>query len=289
MTYLAQEASVESGQPVELYRFSNTEETFNYTNGQEETFFNNETYIPIAISRSDPELRDVTAQRTLVITMPISTGFAQRYTSLVPATIDTFEVFRFHTTDGGTPEVITFFSGRVVSVKFKGEIAEVAVQNFGAILDRLIPQQTSRNPCNHILYDSKCGVIDGAFAITGVVDAISGDGLQVIIDTGSNTIPNTGLELSAQLTADSSFFDGGFVARGSIELRMVRKLVDDTGNKATITVLFPFQILGLGTSLNMFAGCAHNLTTCDTKFDNSDRYGGFPFIPLKNPFVVGVN
>jgi hypothetical protein len=289
MTYIAQEESVEDGQPIELFRFSNVEETFLFTNGQNEVVFNSETYVPTAVLRSDPDLQNVTAQRTLTITLPITNAFVERYVTQVPATIDEFQLFRQHTTDGGTPETITYFTGQVTNVSFKGAQAEVSIQNFGAVLDRLVPQQTSRNPCNHILYDGKCGVTDTNFAITGVVSAISADGLTVTIDTGTNTIIDTGLQLSAQLTADSTFFNGGLVARASIELRMSRVVTDSTGNVATILVLFPFQTLSVGQAIQLFAGCDHQLPTCDTKFSNSDRYGGFPFIPLKNPFAIGVN
>lgn len=289
MTYIAQEESVEDGQPIELFRFSNIEEVFTYSNGQFETVFNAKTYVPIAISRSDPDLQSVTSQRNLIVTVPADNAFVQRYVSTVPASIDDFKLFRQHTTDGGTPETVTYFSGQVVSVAFKDKIAEITIENFGSILDRLVPQQTSRNPCNHILYDSKCGVTDTSFAITGVVTTISGDGLELTLDTGSNTIPDTGLELTAQLNSDPTFFNGGFLARSNIELRMVRAVVNDMGNKATITVLFPLQTIDTGVALTMFAGCDHQLPTCIDKFDNVDRYGGFPFIPEKNPFIIGVN
>lgn len=288
MTYSALEASVEDGQPIELFHFSNTEETFNYTNGQFETVFNSETYTPLAISRNDPDLQDVTSKRSLKVTVPADNDFVQRYVSIVPATIDQFKLFRRHTTDGGTPETVSYFSGQVLSVAFRDKVAEISIENFGTILDRLVPQQTSRNPCNHILYDSKCAVTDTSFAITGVVTAISGDGLKVTLSTGSNTVPDTGLELTAQLVADATFFNGGFLSRSNIELRMVRLVVDDTANVATLTVLFPFQTILVGTALVMFAGCAHTLAVCTDKFVNSDRYGGFPFIPEKNPFTIGV-
>ena len=38
--------------------------------------------------------------------------------------------------------------------------------------------------------------------------------------------------------------------------------------------------------IDLFAGCAHDLTTCDVKFDAVLDYGGFPFVPRKNPFNV---
>jgi len=289
MTYQAKEQSVEDGQPIELFRFSNSEEVFTYSGGQFNTVFNAETYVPEAIGRSDPTLQDATAQRSLTVTVPSSNLFARRYVSIVPATVDHFTLFRRHTTDGGTPETVTYFSGEVLSVSFKDKTAEITIQNVGSILDRLVPQQTSRNPCNHILYDAKCGVTDTSFSLAGAVVAISADGLNVTIDTGTNTVPDTGFELTAQLDDDPTFFNGGFIARGGLELRMVRAVVNDTGNVATLTVLFPFQTISVGAALSMFAGCDHKLPTCLSKFNNVDRYGGFPFIPEKNPFVIGVN
>lgn len=289
MTYLDKELSVEDGQPVELYKFFNLEESFLYTSGQNEVVFNNQTYIPEPIKRDSPDLRDVTSKRSLSVLVPIANLFARRYIVTVPATTDRFELYRYHTTDGGTPEVIQYFSGLVSVVQFKGAEAIIAVENAGTILDRVIPQQTSRNPCNHILYDAKCGVSDTSFAIVGVVSAISPDGLLITLDTGAATVPATGNQLTAQLAADPTYFNAGFLSRGSIELRMVRGTVDTGGNTADLTLLFPFQTIALGTPMTMFAGCDHQLPTCNAKFSNAARYGGFPFVPLKNPFAIGVN
>jgi len=36
------------------------------------------------------------------------------------------------------------------------------------------------------------------------------------------------------------------------------------------------------------AGCDHSVSTCAARFDNLANYGGFPFIPTKNPFSTGV-
>jgi hypothetical protein len=36
------------------------------------------------------------------------------------------------------------------------------------------------------------------------------------------------------------------------------------------------------------AGCDHSVSTCAARFGNLANYGGFPFIPTKNPFSTGV-
>jgi hypothetical protein len=34
----------------------------------------------------------------------------------------------------------------------------------------------------------------------------------------------------------------------------------------------------------MYAGCDHLLATCRDRFSNVANFGGFPWIPQKNPF-----
>ena len=54
----------------------------------------------------------------------------------------------------------------------------------------------------------------------------------------------------------------------------------------TMTLLLPFSLDVAGQDIDLFAGCAHDLTTCDVKFAATLNYGGFPFVPRKNPFNV---
>ncbi len=288
MTYTAQDESLESGQPIELFRFMNVEEQFNFTSGQEPVIFNGRTYTPEAIERTQPSVASLEVQRNIAVKMPITNAFARRYIATVPASPDTVTIYRFHTTDTPTPEVIVLFTGAVASVQFEGDQATATVQGRSAVLGRTIPRQSSRANCNHILYDVRCAVNDSLFKIGGLVTAISADGFLVQLSTGSNTVPNTGFQLSAQLSADSAFFNAGFIRRGGIEHRMVQSITDLGGNVASIAVILPFQTISVGNNLDLFAGCDHQLSTCIDKFDNVDRYGGFPFIPEKNPFTVGV-
>jgi len=288
MTYLAQEESVEGGQPIELYLFTNVESKFTYTSGQETITFGGNTYTPRPISRSEPSIQSQQSDRSLVVKLPLNDLFVQRYITTLPATPDNLTIFRFHSTDGGV-ETITFFIGEVANVAITENEAKINVLSSGKVLAEQMPKQTFRNLCNHILYDAACQVDDSQFRISATVTAISADGLSITVSGGSNTILNTGLELSAQLTADATFFDGGFFRRSGIEHRMVLTSTDNGANSATFTVLLPFETLEVGTVLELFAGCDHQFPTCIAKFVNTERYGGFPFVPGNNPFEVGVN
>ena len=43
--------------------------------------------------------------------------------------------------------------------------------------------------------------------------------------------------------------------------------------------------LAVGVAFEAFAGCDRTFATCQSKFGNSLNFGGFPWIPAKNPFA----
>ena len=56
---------------------------------------------------------------------------------------------------------------------------------------------------------------------------------------------------------------------------------------AGVELLYPVG-LAPQTPVELVAGCDHSMPTCAARFDNLANYGGFPFIPTKNPFSTGV-
>lgn len=289
MSFLSLEESTELGQPIELVKFSNNEENFYYTSAQSEVVFNSTTYIPVPWTRTDPARENLDSRATLVLKFATSNLFVQRYVQGLPSTPDKVVVYRQHSTDGGTPETIIMFSGQVENVAFTGDEAKVNLVSSANRLAKHVPRQTCRNMCNHILYDARCKASESLFFMFVDVTAISSDGLTVTVNGGSNTIVDTGLELSAQITADTEYFNAGVLARGTFEQRSVLSTTDQGGNLVEIGLLIGFQTLAIGQTVKLLAGCDHNFDTCRTQFDNTQNYGGFPHVPRKNPFEVGVD
>lgn len=283
MAFLDYEESVEEGQPIELYLFKNLEEEYVYTSCQEVVTFGGRNYLPVAVKRTSPELATAQSDRTLTVELPIDNPFALRYVATVPASPDEFTLYRYHSTDSG-PEVVQYFKGDVVNVGFSNQTAKVNISSAGRVLAGIIPQQTCRNLCNHVLYNSRCSVLQANFTMDVTVTNISSNKLTLNVDGGSNMIG--GKTLSQILTADARYFTSGMVSRNSYENRMVNTCVDLGGDVAQITVLLPFQVLSVGTVLAMSAGCTHSVSNCKNRFNNLDRYGGFPYIPQKNPFTL---
>jgi hypothetical protein len=83
----------------------------------------------------------------------------------------------------------------------------------------------------------------------------------------------------------AGWFIGGFVEIvGSSDFRMV---LDQDGDD--LELLLPF--VTTPTLVNVFAGCSHDPESphgCGPKFDNGDNYGGFFYVPTKNPFETGI-
>ena len=61
-----------------------------------------------------------------------------------------------------------------------------------------------------------------------------------------------------------------------------------TGTQITIqrmpySLITQFEDEGAGTAISLYPGCDHTRETCKAKFDNLLNYGGFDWIPAKNP------
>ena len=52
-----------------------------------------------------------------------------------------------------------------------------------------------------------------------------------------------------------------------------------------VTLSAPIPGLKAGDAFEAYPGCDHTLSTCADKFGNQLNYGGFPYIPVKNPFA----
>lgn len=270
MTFNLKEISPADGQPTELYEFAIGSEVFNYTSSEDEIVVGAITYTPVEIERTNITLGSETRRDVLSVTMPSSVAPASRYIQIVPGQRGSLTIKRQHRTDTPTPETIVIFKGIVRAVGFtdNGLTAELSVVPITTGLGREVPRFTFQGLCNHVLYDSRCKVLQSTFQTTATVTVEVGNVF---------TIPG----LSAEV---DGFFTGGFVQLGTTDFRLI---LSHTGDDVTLLLPFPESIVGV--SVDVFAGCDHTLATCKTKFNNVIEYGGFAFVPLRNVFVSGID
>jgi len=271
MTFLTNESSLESGQPIEVYEILANGTTFRYTSAEDNVTFSGNTYEAIPIKRSEtssgPEERDF----KLTIEMPTSMALPQLYTLIPPAQQPSVTITKIHRSDLGTPDTILVFKGQIESVGYERDmkICKFSVIPEISAISRNIPRRRYRSLCNHVLYDSRCTVSEAAFTFTGLVSAVSGN---VITVTGANG------------EADDYYTSGYIRNSAGTEFRSI---IDHTGNDITVFVPFPTSIVG--ESVTLFAGCDHTIATCKTKFDNVINFGGYKFVPKKNIFESGLD
>jgi len=267
MTFAAQETSRESGQVLELYTFIFGLSTFRFTSFQEDIVWQGLSYTSTQISRSNTgaSIEDVAGQVT--ITVPLDNPVPQLFIPNVPGKVGSVQILRAHANDLAE-EAVVLFDGFVANVTIDGELeAKVLCNPQTKIFDRSAPRIQFMSLCGHVLYDERCKVNIGLFTFTGLVSAVS-----------SNVITVNG----AGAVGAADHFSGGFCRFPATTTEDARLILSQSGDD--LTLLLPFGADVLGQNIDVFAGCDRSLATCDTKFAAVLNYGGFPFVPRKNPF-----
>jgi uncharacterized phage protein (TIGR02218 family) len=268
MTFEAFEDSVEDGTIIELYQFTQGAVVSRFTNFNQDVVFNGSQWLATQISREDIERGIETGVNDLKIHMPLDNPIASQFIPNIPGKVIDVIIYRAHFTDPAE-QVLVVFEGFIAQAAFDGGIeATLTLQPFTSQFKRNAPRYTYQSLCNNVLYDFECKIARGSFTHVGLVSGI---------DTTLRTITVNGV-----VGNGSDWAVGGFVAfpaGGNDDQRLVVAQSSDT-----LTLLSNFAETVLGSNVDVFAGCAHDITTCDVKFSNVINFGGFPYVPVKNPF-----
>lgn len=279
MGFTSPEYSIQSGRPVETYRFLTTAGVgYNFTNAETEvTDTDGITYTPAAVSRTQPRQSQEKRATEITVTLPYgdsaTTEFAATFVSQPPEGRTELTIQRTHLSDAGE-EFVVFWQGRVISAAFsaRGEI-ELLCRGLKNIFEREGPRMRWGGMCNHVLYDTNCGLLAVNFTDSNVtVDAVSSNGVEVTVSGLSSPIKD---------------FVGGKMAKdGGADYRLI---VAQSGN--VLTLQYPFlPDFGAGDTVSLEQGCDHTLTgDCSNKFSNTTNFGGTPYTPGLNPFSDGLD
>ena len=277
MSYAARESSPYGGKPVELYRFTKGTTSLRYTDGDREVVVGNETYaIGWPLSRTEPEMSEETTRSGLKITTAKDFPIAQMFITGAPFESVWVSVFRMHV---GDSETILLWQGKVRGVSWNASKGEAIIEcdPVEKIIGKGGFRQTFGPYCHKKLYSPRCGVPEANFTTEFTVSAISPTGSIV-------TAPEFGSK------ADQYFRLGEIYVPNLGARAMV---VDHVGTSVTLKA----PILGLMVGLNgrAVAGCDHcwkladgNWGDCKARFNNLDNFGGWPFVPTKNPYEVSI-
>ncbi len=264
-TFEDNELSLESGGRVELYLLAIGNDIYRMHDSIPLVIAHlGDDYFKTSVSRG----RIATGQEHLTVNLPGDNGFASQFTSIAPGQLGTLTIFSYHFATPGDVRVV--YKGVVRSVAFTADMSKsmLSVVPVSEAFDKEIPQRTWQAPCNNVLFDADCKVSSGSFSHTNTLTAVNG-----------NIVTISGL-LGAK---GDGWATAGFIQHGVLDYRLV---LEQDGNDCILTL--PFYSSVLGQSVDVFAGCARSIGICDSKFANSDNFGGSPYIPIKEIFKVGL-
>jgi hypothetical protein len=263
MTYGSLELSTELGRPVELYHFVVGTDVYRYTSAEDEFTSSAGVFLPRNISHTAVALSSGDRKGSMELTLPADDPIALCFLGMVPGQPILLTIYRAHR---GDAELYNVWSGRVVSSAFRknATVCTLACLTTEATLSQTIPSFKYQGVCNHVLYTGDCGVSKEDHKYVG----------ELTVATGS-TITVPGL-LAAK---GAGWALGGYVSLNDVDYRLI---IGQAGDVLTLTL--DFGDGAVGQVVSVYAGCPHSLAVCVSKFNNAVNYGGYPYVPILNPF-----
>lgn len=271
MSYSANESSIDSGRPIELYHFSLGGNNWFYTSADQDVVFDDVTYLSAKISGTEVRQTGEYVNDALQIEVPVTIAPAQLFMTAAPSYAILINISYIHL--GDTEKAISY-QGEVVNANFPTPgRAVLTCESIAATMRREGLRLAWQRSCPYALYDPvTCKLNKAAWAVNFTVLTINGFTLTVDLAT----VPAEG------------HFDGGFIEwahpiRG-IEFLSVETHTAATGEANATLVLFgPPGELFEGARGQIYPGCNFTPDRCQF-FGNYDNYGGHPDMPGKSPF-----
>ena len=263
MSYASREASVDDASPVEFYELRRGSGVWRYTSAFEDLTYNGFPFSAVPLVRSRIEQTQEAGRAALRITLPRDTEVVQDFVATPPSEVTLLTVYRQHREDGETAVV---WMGRVLNAEWRGAEVELNCEPVYTSLQRTGLRRLYQRHCPHVLYGGSCRASPVTHRVQGTVSGTSG----------------TTVTVPAAAGVPAGHFSGGYATWSAGGITEKRMIVSHSGESLTLASAPPG--LAVGATVMLYPGCDHTLATCEAKFANSANFGGFPFIPTKNPF-----
>ena len=269
MSYPSQESAESTGQPVEIYYFSHGAQAWGYTSASHAasppvpTPLDSVPYLPAAIKRNALAQSSEAGRNTLMLDVPRDLDVLRVFRGVPPPGAIFVTVARYQQRDDAFESVI-LWSGRVLGVSWSANGARMECESASVSLARNGLRQLYARTCTHVLYDSLCKAVP--VPVPNAVFNVAGSTLAL---APGSMVPGE--------------FSGGWLESPSGEKKTM--IVGNTDTNVTLLLLADFSV---GDPVRLYRGCDKTMGICSARFNNLPNYGGFPFIPNKNPFNAGV-
>lgn len=243
---------------IPLFRFVEGVNVFTVTSSNRSQTYNSETYTPLPIGLlSDIESKQSADRATLDIGITANSSMAQRWTNPQLSVAVSMTLF---IKDGATVE--TWWSGTLSKCGIDGTQIKLTFDDGVGDTRFGTNSPVIQIPCPYVLYGWGCFLNKSSFADAATVTA------------------KTGLVLTVPAAASQAdgWYNGGILKAVNGDLVMI---VSHVGNQLT---LIRAATIAVSDAVTIYRGCDRKISTCDTKFSNKLRYGGYTRIPTVNIF-----
>ena len=262
-----------NSQPVTCYTFRRGATLWHYTDQPEDVTLSGVTYRAAAIAHGDFERSDETAAGELTITLSDATPIVSEMNATGiqgQPVICTIRQTHRSGVGGVTPVTVVRFKGSVTARTLTPGRCELRVAALPALFERPLLRVLASPTCNNAVYDRLCAVNPASFTTTGcAVSGISGFVLTVA---------------SAALQADG-YYTAGIVVVETGPAAGERLFVAAHAGSSLTVLTSPPPGFTTSHTVSLLAGCDGTEATCLARFNNQERFLGFPRVPSVNPFT----
>lgn len=280
MTYESREISNQDGERIALYEIEWGSTRWLYTSADQDITVDipvgegTETRTYSAVAISDSGMRQGgSSNNDLTVSAPSNIPLSDLFASTPPSLEIWLTVRRMHAGDTDPP--LIYWTGTITNVKRQEGNAAIDIvgQALLASFARSGLRLAWTRGCPHMLYDQDCRVDRADFAMTGVIQSLTGNTVTVNFDVPDGDIPEIG------------WFDGGFLQwEASDEGTLDRRGIVVSQTTTRFEVFGTTYRLAVGMAVTLYPGCNLSTDHCLNKFDNLANYGGLEQMTGKNPF-----
>jgi len=260
LTYATRETSDYDGEPYFLYTFTKGTTINRFTSHYSDVEYSGNTYTASPIRHQAINQSGQVERVTMEVVFPKSSSFASTFFTPNYSDVQTLTILRFHHGVDSGFEVM--WKGRVISYEASGDEVILTCESIQTTIRNGGLRGKYQRTCRHTLYDDNCGLDIDSFYSSLTISSI--DGFDI-------TFSSTG--------QDDGYYRGGIMEKDG-EFTFIRKDVSNV-----LTVQYLVDGIEAGETVRVAPGCDLAQTTCVEKFNNVVNFGGYPYIPNKNPFT----
>lgn len=271
MTYAADDASIETSRPRELYTLVIDTTTYRYTSHHADVSYGGNTFTAVAgLERGEASIVSTgsVGRYEMVVTLPRTDDAIGRLTKVaMPPLVATCLIQRLQVVSG---VAIQIWSGEIVAANRSGMLAKLRIaSSFDALGETSATRVKVQRRCNWAVYDADCGAARASFDRAATV---------------TDVVTNRRFSVDA---LPAGLFNGNYTFVGGEALINGRRYTIIDVDGLDIVTLQPYEIntsspygagLEVGDGVTLYLGCSGAIQMCADVFGNEDNFGGVPYL-----------